>query len=166
MLSRCGPILISFWIYEIAYIVIFQDQGMNSSDVQNKTFAEPGDPWKESGAMVYVALTVATFSMIVMCCTWLLKQRAKQSKYSSVGHEEEEIELTSAVSSEDEEIPLTMATPEHAASIFECEETASVDENEREEAEDVVEDTPEPDPSVFSMEDDEDEHDADKMTTV
>lgn len=139
---------------------------MNSSDLQNATVIEPYDPWEESGAMVYVAITVATFSMLVMCCTWCFKRYGRESKYSSVGHEEE-IELTSAVSSEDEEIPLAMSSPTvSASSVFECEETASVDENETEEVNETHEEVPEPDPSVFSIEDPEDKHEADDTTTV
>lgn len=49
-------------------------------------------PWKESGAMVYVALTVAIFSAVTMCCVGVAKRRRTQNTYTSV--EEEEMELT------------------------------------------------------------------------
>ena len=59
------------------------------------------DPWTESGAMVYVALTVATFSAVAMCCTWFLTQhpsfaswRGKPTDYGAVdGEDEAEVEL-------------------------------------------------------------------------
>jgi hypothetical protein len=59
------------------------------------------DPWTESGAMVYVALTVATFSAVAMCCTWFLTQhpsfasrRGNPTDYGVVGGEDDaEVEL-------------------------------------------------------------------------
>ena len=64
------------------------------------------NPWEESGAMVYVALTVATFSAVTMCCVWFFKQRwLKKTTYGTVNHEEQDIELTADDDSE-EEIPL------------------------------------------------------------
>ena len=30
------------------------------------------ESWEETGAMVYVALTIATFSAVTMCCAWAL----------------------------------------------------------------------------------------------
>ena len=42
--------------------------------------------------MVYVALTVAIFSAVTMCCVGLAKKQRTQNKYTSV--EEEETELT------------------------------------------------------------------------
>jgi hypothetical protein len=50
------------------------------------------NPWKESGAMVYVALTVATFSATTMCCVWFVKRHQAQTTYQPV--DEEEMELT------------------------------------------------------------------------
>jgi hypothetical protein len=49
-------------------------------------------PWKESGAMVYVALTVAIFSAVTMCCVGVAKRQRAQTTYTSV--EEEDMELT------------------------------------------------------------------------
>lgn len=40
---------------------------MNSSIITNATSLDK-NPWEESGAMVYVAITVATFSAVTMCC--------------------------------------------------------------------------------------------------
>jgi len=55
------------------------------------------DTWKESGAMVYVALTVATFSAVLTCCIWFAKKHVKKTPYNPVGSqetkEEEHIEL-------------------------------------------------------------------------
>lgn len=50
-------------------------------------------PWKESGAMVYVALTVATLSAVIMCCVWFIKQRINNDYGTVREDEEEEIEL-------------------------------------------------------------------------
>ena len=50
------------------------------------------NPWKESGAMVYVALTVAIFSAVTMCCVAVAKRQRTQTTYTSV--EEEDMELT------------------------------------------------------------------------
>ena len=51
------------------------------------------EPWKESGAMVYVALTVATLSAVIMCCVWFIKQRINNDYGTVREDEEEEIEL-------------------------------------------------------------------------
>lgn len=57
--------------------------------------------WEESGAMVYVALTVATLSAIIMCCVWFLKQRVN-TRYGSLDTDlpEEEVELRSSAPQE------------------------------------------------------------------
>lgn len=56
------------------------------------------NPWVESGAMVYVAITVATMSAVIMCCTWFIThnsaiQRWWHGKAQYDGVDEEEIEL-------------------------------------------------------------------------
>ena len=109
------------------------------------------DPWVESGALVYVALTVATFSAVMMCCTWFFKENwTKSTLYGRLDVDEETIELQSSQLSEesDEEIPLGIESParvespnpsnevftlEHGPSS--SEENDSCDENEREEHE-------------------------------
>lgn len=69
-------------------------------------------PWKESGAMVYVALTVATFSAVTMCCVWAAKRRRTQTSYMTV--EEEEMELTSVASKDSgEEVILSKQEGQH-----------------------------------------------------
>lgn len=35
------------------------------------------EPWNESGAMVYVALTIATFSALTMCCVYIISHHPK-----------------------------------------------------------------------------------------
>lgn len=59
------------------------------------------NPWVESGAMVYVAITVATMSAVIMCCTWFITHNTAlqhwwygKVQYNGVDDdEEEEIEL-------------------------------------------------------------------------
>ena len=50
------------------------------------------DTWKESGAMVYVALTIATFAAVLTCCIWISKKKKSYNPVES--SEEEEVELT------------------------------------------------------------------------
>lgn len=125
---------------------------MNSTNVTRVSV----DPWVESGAMVYVALTVATFSALIMCCTWVFKEYfAKTKDYTSIDREEE-IELTSNRNdhqSSDEEISLTFLEEERSPMLS------------------AHEDTPEPGPEAFSIEnsesEDEDrEADRESLTTV
>jgi hypothetical protein len=67
--------------------------------------------WEESGAMVYIALTVATISGIIMCCTWFIKQRWFIKGYKSLSkHQDENVELQSLDDDEEEEIPLVSST--------------------------------------------------------
>lgn len=60
--------------------------------------------WEESGAMVYVALTVATLSAVIMCCVWFIKQRMNNG-YGSLDGEtpEEEVELRKSTTPVQEE---------------------------------------------------------------
>lgn len=64
--------------------------------------ANATDPWVESGAMVYVALTVATLSATIMCCVWFVKQRfIHVNKYGTVSTSgEEHVELNAPVTRE------------------------------------------------------------------
>ena len=81
---------------------------MNHTLNHTNTTSFTPNPWKESGAMVYVALTVATFSALTICCVWFFKQKWLQnSNYASV-NETEEVELVGRNNSEssEEEIPL------------------------------------------------------------
>jgi len=86
-----------------------------TSNITNSS-SEPGrfgpeDPWVESGALVYVAMTIAVCAAVIMCCTWFLTNnetsRALYAKYCwkkniyNVIDEEEEIELRPNQSPED-----------------------------------------------------------------
>ena len=57
------------------------------------TSGTTSQPWKESGAMVYVALTVATLSAVIMCCVWFIKQRINNDYGTVREDDEEEVEL-------------------------------------------------------------------------
>lgn len=59
------------------------------------------DTWKESGAMVYVALTVFTFAAVLTCCIWFTKKHRSIDKYNQVIAEE--VELTTEEIEEIEE---------------------------------------------------------------
>ena len=66
------------------------------------------DPWVESGAMVYVALTLATCSAVIMCCTWFLTHNSEVLRWWKGDHygtvdEEENVELRQVEESDDEE---------------------------------------------------------------
>lgn len=84
---------------------------MNQTNQTNSTIGptsidNSSQVWEESGAMVYVALTVATLSAVIMCCVWFIKQRMNNG-YGSLDGErpEEEVELRKSTTSvqEDEE---------------------------------------------------------------
>ena len=66
------------------------------------------DPWVESGAMVYVALTVATCSAVIMCCTWFITHNSDvlrwwKGDHYGVVNEEENVELQKVEESDEEE---------------------------------------------------------------
>jgi hypothetical protein len=71
---------------------------MNQTNQTHVNDNQTTNPWVESGAMVYVALTVATLSAVIMCCVWFVKHRLnnKKNKYGSVSTGEEQIELKQA----------------------------------------------------------------------
>ena len=76
-----------------------------STNVTNTTIS---DPWVESGAMVYVALTVATFSAVIMCCTWFITHNSEVLRWwkgdnYGVVNEEENVELQTVEDSDEEE---------------------------------------------------------------
>ena len=63
------------------------------------------DTWSESGAMVYVAITVAILSAVVMCCAWTLTRyplRRQTLTYNTVD-DEEQVELCEAAAENEEE---------------------------------------------------------------
>lgn len=58
--------------------------------------------------MVYVAITVATLSIVVMCCAWVLTRnpiltRRRVRTYNTVEEEEEKVELCAAAADADGE---------------------------------------------------------------
>ena len=70
---------------------------MNASSVRAPSAS---DPWVESGAMVYVAITVATVSAVIMCCTYFVTHHPfvrtwclKESRYNTVDDSDEEVEI-------------------------------------------------------------------------
>jgi len=77
---------------------------MNSTFNTTNNASNTGpDPWVESGALVYVAMTVAVCAAVIMCCTWFLTSNktskhlyaqycAQNKTYQEVGEEEEEEE--------------------------------------------------------------------------
>jgi hypothetical protein len=75
---------------------------MNATSNTTTDVGTNNNPWVESGAMVYVAITVATVSAVIMCCTWFITHNTalqrwwyKKAQYNGldVDGEEEEIEL-------------------------------------------------------------------------
>lgn len=102
----------------------------NQSVNQNVSPSESTDPWVESGAMVYVALTVATLSAVIMCCVWFVKQRLSTARqYGTVSSGEEQVELNTTVTREssgsEEEISL-----EPDPTTFRISESDSDEDNE------------------------------------
>ena len=72
---------------------------MNATNITIENTNET--PWVESGAMVYVAITVATMSAVIMCCTWFVTHNKPMQRwwngsvqYNGIGDDEEEIQLT------------------------------------------------------------------------
>lgn len=70
---------------------------MNQTNISNTSdtviSGTTSKAWEESGAMVYVALTVATLSAVIMCCVWFIKQRINNDYGTIREDDEEEIEL-------------------------------------------------------------------------
>jgi len=73
---------------------------MNATANTTTAMDTNNNPWVESGAMVYVAITVATMSAVIMCCTWFITHNTALQRwwhgapqYGGLDDEEEEIEL-------------------------------------------------------------------------
>tara|TARA_B100001059_G_scaffold234397_1_gene276898 strand:- start:151 stop:501 length:351 start_codon:yes stop_codon:yes gene_type:complete len=65
------------------------------------------NPWVESSAMVYVALTVATFSAVVICGVWVFKEKYRTSYHTVHAAAEETVELRARHTDDSsEDIPL------------------------------------------------------------
>lgn len=78
---------------------------MNSTSNTTSAVTE-SDPWVESGALVYVAITVVVSAAVIMCCSWFLVHNettkrccetycGRKKRYTEVDDDddEEEIEL-------------------------------------------------------------------------
>ena len=96
-----------------------QTNQTNQTDNQTSINGQTSNPWVESGAMVYVALTVATLSAVIMCCVWFVKHRLNSNvtnRYGSVStNTEEQIELKQSDqldSGSEEDIPLDVSIEE------------------------------------------------------
>jgi hypothetical protein len=99
------------------------NQTINNQTIQNQTIqnqtgasgALASDAWVESGAMVYVALTVATLSAVIMCCVWFVKQRFRSGRLNNYGSlsssGEEHVELKTASESSDSEEEISLEEP-------------------------------------------------------
>lgn len=92
---------------------------MNATSNQPTTPGPVSDPWVESGAMVYVAITVATCSAVIMCCTWFITHNqtvkrwlGRDTVYNSVGGSDEEVEIQLTASKDDtEDFPDARSSP-------------------------------------------------------
>lgn len=90
----------------------------NITNSSSNSVLGPVDPWVESGALVYVAMTIAVCAAVIMCCTWFLTNNETSkgfyAKYCWKGNkniykevvndEEEEIELRPNHTDSDEEV--------------------------------------------------------------
>lgn len=91
----------------------------------NATSTESNDPWVESGAMVYVALTVATFSAVIMCCTWFVTHSSRVKRWRNgtnvygVVSSGDDVELTPNEDEDDEEVIYEEASRAVAFTIHE-----------------------------------------------
>jgi len=100
---------------------------MNLTSNETNTRPVPEDPWVESGALVYVAMTVAVCAAVIMCCTWFLttnetskaiwkKYFRNVSKYNEISHdEEEEIELRPNKSPQDSDEDIEESSKEESS---------------------------------------------------
>ena len=107
----------------------------------NITNTTTSDPWVESGAMVYVALTVATCSAVIMCCTWFMTHNIEILRWwngDSYGivNEEEHVELQT-VEELDEEETIFEAT-KHDEGAFTLDESSDENDNGEEDGEEDV----------------------------
>ena len=123
---------------------------MNQTNQTHANDNQTNNPWVESGAMVYVALTVATLSAVIMCCVWFVKHRLnnKKNRYGSVSTGEEQIELKQADqldSGSEEEIDLdedisgesvTVDDSGRLPDAFTLEASDSSDDEDRKESDD------------------------------
>ena len=119
--------------------------------MSNETNITANDPWVESGAMVYVALTVATCSAVIMCCTWFITHNSEVLRWWKGDHygavdEEENVELRQVEVSDDEETifePGTFRDQQETGTFRDQQETGTftLDDSEEEfECEEKIDD--------------------------
>lgn len=110
---------------------------MNATSNTTSDMDTNNNPWVESGAMVYVAITVATMSAVIMCCTWFITHNTAlqrwwhgKAQYGGLDDgEEEEIELIEEKNDtiqESSEKSYTDSQPEDT-SVFTLEDGGSSD---------------------------------------
>jgi hypothetical protein len=68
----------------------------NSSNYSEYGNLTKNDAWKESGAMVYVAMTITVLSSLIMCCVWFVKRKVYKKGYGVVV-DEDRVELPGVV---------------------------------------------------------------------
>ena len=93
----------------------------NYTNISNQTSGST--TWEESGAMVYIAITVATISAVIMCCTWFIRQKWLKRGYNSISTGKSQVELNEM--SDDEEVPLVDDSPHVDNSAFTLEGSES-----------------------------------------
>ena len=103
------------------------------------------DPWVESGAMVYVALTVATCSAVIMCCTWFISHNSDvlrwwKGDHYGVVNEEENVELQTVEESDEEETIFESNNFRDKPGTFTLDDSSEEFEDEEPPVEDVKED--------------------------
>jgi len=103
-----------------------------SNITQNQTITDSqNNAWVESGAMVYVALTVASLSAVIMCCVWFFKHRLVRNRYGSVSTttpEHIELNSTHLNSDEEEDIPLTDSESKTTVLVKEYKDAFTLDD--------------------------------------
>lgn len=97
----------------------------------------PKEDWVESSAMVYVALTVATFSALTIFCVWFFKNRLSKRplRYNTLDAEEE-LELA-ARSGSDDEIDIPLDAPATKESAFTLNDSSEEDDEPQDDVESV-----------------------------
>jgi hypothetical protein len=106
---------------------------MNATSNTTSDMDTNNNPWVESGAMVYVAITVATMSAVIMCCTWFITHNTAlqrwwhgKAQYGGLDEEEEEIELIEEKNGIEPNDSGTSYTDEVTEEVLESSKGASV----------------------------------------
>jgi len=102
-----------------------------SNVTHNQTITDSqNNAWVESGAMVYIALTVASLSAVIMCCVWFFKHRLDKNRYGTVSTDGEHVELNSRDTQSDgeEEIDLTDSGSKTAVPVDEYKDAFTLED--------------------------------------